>query len=92
MDLINNPVTITSPTSSFPYEAEGPVDFSNTNFVRTCQTDYYYDASETTQLASEVRQCNEPLATFWTLIGISTIFILLVSFCAYAFAKKYKSS
>lgn len=79
-------------TSSFPYQTIGPVDFANTNFVDTCQTDYYYNESSTPpQLLSEVKQCSNQYATYWTLAGTLTVFVIGVILFAKIFRKKVKA-
>lgn len=69
--------TTTIPTSSFPYHEIGPINFSNLNFVRTEQVDYYYgyaDPSSTTPvLLSEVHQIYDPA------IALVSIFVCLAA-------------
>lgn len=68
----------TTPTSSFPYRGFGPIDFSQINFVKTEQTEYYYgypDASATQEvLLAKVTQTYDPTLTFFT------IFLMIAGF------------
>lgn len=69
-----------SSTSSFPYYSVGPVDFSQLNFVRTEQVDYYYDtdASGSVHLVSQVTQIYDPTETFAFLIFVTAGFLYCV--------------
>lgn len=74
--------TSTAPTSTFPYVSIGPIDFSQLNFVKTTQTDYYYgypDASATQEvLLSQVTQTYDPTTAFLTIGGLMFAFLFLL--------------
>jgi hypothetical protein len=65
-------------TSAYPYYGNGPIDFSQLNFVRTSQVDYYYDqdASGTWHLVSQVTQTFDVTETF-LVIGVAIIFFII---------------
>lgn len=81
--MILNGSTTTS-TSSFPYTSIGPIDFSQLNFVRTEQTDYYYgrpDASSTSDfLLSKITQSRDPVIDFLMIAGLFLLFFTLLGF------------
>lgn len=75
----------TTPTSSFPYNGFGPIDFSQINFVRTEQTEYYYGyvtpSSTQEVLLATVKQVNDPRETVLIIAGmILGFFILAIGF------------
>jgi hypothetical protein len=86
--VINASATITvsdpaqNQTSSFPYYSIGPIDFSGQNFVRTCQTDYYYATSTPVTannvLVSQVSQCYDPTIALWNVVALVVVFIGLL--------------
>jgi hypothetical protein len=71
--------TSTEPTSTFPYTSVGPIDFSNLNFVRTKQVDYYYGTgSAANQLMATVEQQYDPaIATIAVAVLIIVFFLVL---------------
>lgn len=80
--MILNGVPVT-PTGTFPYISVGPVDFSQLNFVKTTQTDFYYCVDPTgdtsnTVVCSKVVQSYDP-TTAMLMIGtlIIAFFIAL---------------
>jgi hypothetical protein len=82
MAFILNGAT-TTPTSTFPYTGVGPIDYSQLNFVRTEQTDYYYgyptsNATSQVLLATVVQiyDPSEAMVLIGTLIGT---FLLLLA-------------
>jgi len=63
MDLIN------SGGVSVSYSSSGTLlDFSQINFVQTCERDNYYSSSGT--LETYVQQCYSPFQTFWVLYAL----------------------
>ena len=78
--------TSSVPTSTFPYHELGPVDFSVLNFVETCETDNYYDLDG--HLESVVRQCYNPIAAAWTIVGFVVIFLAALGYVMWATAKR----
>jgi hypothetical protein len=78
----------TTPTSTFPYHAIGPVDFSGQNFVKTEQTDFYYSESGT--LMSEVKQTYNPVVSFFTVLIVGILCVIFVCYTAYKISKRYK--
>lgn len=80
MTLNGNPVT---PTSSFPYHEIGPVQFSNLNFVRTEQVDYYYGpyaSGSAAVLLSEVKQIYDPTLTVAIIVVMILGFFWLLGY------------
>ena len=71
--------TVQTETSSFPYYGIGPVDFSRLNFVKTQQTDYYYDTiGSSTQevLVSQVTQSYDPAVVMPEIAGLIILFFV----------------
>lgn len=78
MTLNGNAVT---PTSTFPYTAIGPIDFSQLNFVKTTQTDYYYGTGSTgNQLLSQVTQTYDPSTAILEIAGLIILFFATLIF------------
>ncbi len=78
MTLNGNSVT---PTSSFPYIGPGPIDYSQLNFVRTEQTEYYYGTgSAANQLIATVKQVYDPTTAMLEIGGIILAFFLVLGF------------
>lgn len=69
-------------TSSYPYYSNGPIDFSQLNFVRTEQTDYFYDtdASGTQHLVSTVTQTYDPILAMLMLGGVVILFFAVLGY------------
>ena len=73
--------TTTVPTSTFPYTSVGPIDFSNLNFVRTKQVDYYYGTvSGTQELMATVEQQYDPAIATIAVAGVAIVFFLVLGF------------
>lgn len=77
-----------TPTSSFPYQSQGPIDFSRLNFVFTEQVEHL-NASGVLQ-SVEIRQTYDPVQVFWTLTGFFFIVICLLMGITYFIAKRSK--
>lgn len=75
------------PSSTFPYESVGPVDYSNLNFVKTTQVDYYYDTvgtSTTQYLISTVTQTYDPIEA---ILAVGLLMIAFLSALSYGIYK-----
>ena len=73
--------TSTTPTSSFPYQGIGPIDFSQLNFVETKETDFYYGTEGGTQvLLSQVTQTYNPALAFTCIAVLIALFFLALGF------------
>ena len=71
--------TSTVPTSSYPYQSIGPVDFSKLNFVKTSQVDYYYGTgSASNQLLATVTQTYDPMISILEIAGLMVVFLTLL--------------
>lgn len=78
--MILNGQSIT-PTSTFPYTSIGPIDFSELNFVKTSQTDYYYGTGDTAgQLLSQVTQTYDPAIAMLEIAGLIILFFTVLLF------------
>ncbi len=79
--------TSTTPTSTYPYTSVGPIDFSQLNFVRTKQIDYYYGSvSGTQELMATVEQQYDPAIATIAVVGIMIAFFLTLGW----FIKLYR--
>lgn len=78
-----------TPTSSFPYQSVGPIDFSNYNLVRTKQIDYYYgsiSSGSVPVLLSTVEQDYDPTTAIIIIVFLLSLFIAV----CFWFIKKFK--
>jgi|SRR5579862_2160427 len=76
-----NSSTVQTATSAFPYYGLGPVDFSQLNFVKTKQVDYYYDtigSSSQEYLVSTVTQTYDPTSAILVIGGAMFVFGLVL--------------
>ena len=65
------------PTSSYPYHDIGPIDYSQLNFVKTEQTEYYYGTgSAANQLIATVKQTYDPTTAMLEIAGLMIAFFL----------------
>jgi len=73
--------TSTTPTSTYPYTPIGPVDFSQLNFVRTQETNYYYGTgSAANQLLATVQETYDPGIALLEIAGIMLAFFLVLGY------------
>lgn len=84
-----------APTSSYPYDSIGPVEFRQLNFTRTCEKDYYYSQifpnGAVPILVSEVEQCYDPTTAYWNIFITGFVILACIATVAWYIQKRSKS-
>jgi len=82
-----------TPTSSYPYATQGPIDFSPYAFVVTVQEEVLVpNASGSFTLQSvTVRQTYDPVIAFWSITVIGVLVLLCTGVIAWFVQKRSKT-